>query len=325
MNFMPVLIMSSILASVTVLLAIADKLLINYGECKIKLTKDDEEMEFVVEGGDSLLHALQANGIEIAASCGGKATCGFCKVRVRSGGGEILPTEEIFMNREEKASGVRLSCQVKVKQDIEIFIPDYLTTVRDIVKNKMFDRKMKWQFVRTKLAHVLPSGKVVPFTEEDESKTCKLLENHEVTEGSLVPMLQAVNSQFNYLPEAIFPLVSRRLQIPVSRVYRVATFYNAFSLTPKGRNTIAVCLGTACVVKGADNVLAAIERELGITSGETTEDMAFSIDAVRCIGCCGLAPVLTVGEDVHGLMTAKKVQKVLEIYQGGPEHAKAIS
>ncbi len=133
--FIPVIIISLILLVITILLAIADRLLVNYGECKIIVHQEDEQQEFLVQGGNPLLTDLTNNGIQVNSSCGGKATCGYCKVTVLSGGGEILPTEEIFMGRQEKLNQMRLACQVKVKNDIEIFFPDFLTTVRGIIEN----------------------------------------------------------------------------------------------------------------------------------------------------------------------------------------------
>ena len=103
---------------------------------------------------------------------------------------------------------------------------------------------------------------------------------------------------------------------PLSAVYRIATFYNAFSLEPRGKYVVTICTGTACHVKGAADILAAFEEQLGIKSGQTTDDMRFTLDAVRCIGCCGLAPVLTINEDVHGLMTTKKVPELVDMYRG---------
>jgi Na+-transporting NADH:ubiquinone oxidoreductase subunit F len=144
MSFLPVLVMNVILLVVTILLAIADKLLVSYGKCKITVREGDDKKEFTVEGGANLLTYLIENNIEISSSCGGKGSCGYCKVQVKEGGGPILPTEEIFMSRQEKANNMRLACQVKVKNDIEIAIPDYLTIVREMVVNKKFDPNRRW-------------------------------------------------------------------------------------------------------------------------------------------------------------------------------------
>jgi len=145
MNFTPLLIMDVILIGITVLLAVADRLLVTYGECKIKVQKEGSEKEIAVQGGNSLLTYLSANKVKISSSCGGKGSCGYCKVKVLKGGGQILPTEEIFMSREEKKNSIRLACQVKVTEDIDIYIPDFLETVINMVKNKTFKTDRRWK------------------------------------------------------------------------------------------------------------------------------------------------------------------------------------
>lgn len=325
MNVIPILVIDGILLVITVVLAVADRLLVTYGKCSITVTREDETQAFTVEGGSYLHSALKECGVNVSTSCGGKATCGYCKVNVMSGGGPVLPTEEVFLTREERSAGTRLSCQVKVKEDVTIVIPDFLTTVRGIVDNELFDAKLKWRFKRSGLYHDLDGKGKIKFREDEEAKAYELIEKHRDAQDSLVPVLQDVNAYFNYLPEAVFSLISDKLHVPASTVYRVATFYNAFSLTPRGRHTISVCLGTACHVKGAGNILAALERGLDIKSGGTTADMLFSIEPVRCIGCCGLAPVLTVGEDVHGHMSVKKVSGLLETYREASANVQAAS
>lgn len=143
-NFIPLLVINIILFTITVLLLIANRLLVTYGKCKITVVKDDKENEIEVMGGENLLSYLIANNIKIPSSCAGKASCGYCKVQVPSGGGDMLPTEEIFMSRKEKQSNVRLACQVKVKNDINVLIPDFLLTVKEMIENKTFDESKKW-------------------------------------------------------------------------------------------------------------------------------------------------------------------------------------
>ena len=109
--------------------------------------------------------------------------------------------------------------------------------------------------------------------------------------------------------------IADQLSMPLSAVCRIATFYNAFSLEPRGKHLITICLGTACHVKGAERVTQAFESELGIGRGTTTQDMEFTLESVRCIGCCGLAPVLKVGEDIHGHFAKNKVQELLKSYE----------
>ncbi len=144
MIFLPVVVMVAILLVITILLIIADRFLVNYGTCKLTIEKDDEVKTIEVEGGQPLLSYLIDAGYEINSSCGGRGTCGYCKIRVPEGGGEILPTEEIFMSRAEKNSHMRLAFQCKVKNDIRIEIPNFLEIVREIVVHKKYDAKKRW-------------------------------------------------------------------------------------------------------------------------------------------------------------------------------------
>jgi len=145
MNLMPLFLMNGILIFITVLLLIAEKILVTYGECTIHVAKDGERKDLKVQGGSSLLSYLTAHDVKLSSSCGGKGSCGYCKVRVLEGGGQILPTEEVFMSREEKQKNMRLACQVKVKNDVEILIPDFLETIINMVKNKTFKTNRKWR------------------------------------------------------------------------------------------------------------------------------------------------------------------------------------
>jgi len=141
----PVSVMISILVFITVLLLVAERYLVTYGTCRIQVKKDKETREISVKGGGTLLSALVDNKVEVSSSCGGRGTCGYCKCRVVEGGGEILPTEEIFMSRQEKAEHMRLACQVKIKRDITIIIPDFLSIVRQMVINRKFDPNKRWK------------------------------------------------------------------------------------------------------------------------------------------------------------------------------------
>ena len=313
--FIPVLIITLILLVITILLCIADKLLVSYGECKITVRQDDEVREFIVTGGDALHTNLIKNNINITASCAGKASCGYCKVQLESGGGPILPTEEIFMDREEKLSGMRLACQVKVKDDLEIRIPDFLTTVKGIVKNKSYDPKLRWNFIRTGRDDMGDQKAITKLNRDEQEKLDEIISEYEEVPGATVPILQQVSNGFGYLPEPVLRYTAKAIDKPVSELYRIATFYNAFSLTPRGKYVINICLGTACHVKGAAGILATFERELGITKGQTTEDKLFTLDAVMCLGCCGLAPVLKINEDIHGLVTKREVPKLIKKYR----------
>ncbi|WP_069997508.1 NADH-quinone oxidoreductase subunit NuoE family protein [Cellulosilyticum sp. I15G10I2] len=133
--------------------------------------------------------------------------------------------------------------------------------------------------------------------------------------GALISVLHKAQSIFGYLPKEVQIFIGRKLDLPVSQVYGVVSFYSFFTMVPKGKHPIAVCMGTACYVRGADKVVDYFKRELGIEVGQTTEDGKFSLDALRCVGACGLAPVVLVGEKVYGrIVTAEDVKKILSEY-----------
>ncbi|MBR9976349.1 MAG: NADH-quinone oxidoreductase subunit NuoE [Bacteroidetes bacterium] len=131
----------------------------------------------------------------------------------------------------------------------------------------------------------------------------------------LIDMLQDVQEHFGYLPDAEMQRVARHVDIPVSRVFGVATFYNQFRFQPLGKYVVKVCRGTACHVKGSLDILTTLENELGIKAGQTTRDLMFTIETVACIGACSIAPVIAVNETFHGGLTTKSLQKVLKSYQ----------
>ena len=155
-----------------------------------------------------------------------------------------------------------------------------------------------------------------PILEKDESETIKtILDRYAHQEGALVAILQDINENYRYLPENILNYISFHLNIPLSGIYHLANFYHAFSLTPRGKYTVQVCMGTACHVNGAPKILEALERELSVRVGGTTEDQLFTLEAVRCLGCCGLAPVITVDDDVYGEVTQAKLPGILDKYR----------
>jgi len=133
--------------------------------------------------------------------------------------------------------------------------------------------------------------------------------------GFLIPVLHRAQEIFGYLPKEVQAFVAENMNIPVSTVMGVVTFYSFFRMNPVGRHTITVCMGTACYVRGAKKIMEAVEKTLGIKPGETTEDRRFSLGVQRCLGACGLAPVIMIDNDVHGRMTAKKLEQVLELYK----------
>jgi NADH-quinone oxidoreductase subunit E len=142
-----------------------------------------------------------------------------------------------------------------------------------------------------------------------------ILRRHPQEPGSIIQVLLDIQNELYYLPRDVLDYVSKQLDVPISRSYHLATFYKAFSLKPRGKHPIAVCTGTACHVQGATKIIEQISRELGIKEGETTADMKFSIESVRCLGCCGLAPVVTVGKNHHGKVPVSKVNRILQQYK----------
>ncbi|OQY09395.1 MAG: NADH-quinone oxidoreductase subunit E [Fusobacteriia bacterium 4572_132] len=133
--------------------------------------------------------------------------------------------------------------------------------------------------------------------------------------GALISVLHKAQEVFGYLPEEVQKFISKKLDLPLSKIYGVVTFYSFFTMKPKGKYPISVCMGTACYVRGSEKVLKELKNMLNIEVGETTEDGKFSIDALRCIGACGLAPVIMVGEKVYGNVTPEQVKDILAEYK----------
>lgn len=143
----------------------------------------------------------------------------------------------------------------------------------------------------------------------------KIIEKYDGDKGQLVSILQDIQDESRYLPRETLDDVSQVLDVPMSQIYSVVTFFRAFSLEPRGRHTLRVCLGTACHVRGATRILDCITRELDISAGQTTDDLAYTLETVNCLGCCALGPVVMVDDKYHGQMTLEKVDPLLESYR----------
>ncbi len=154
-------------------------------------------------------------------------------------------------------------------------------------------------------------------TPEQEAALAKVIEEHKSVPGCLMRVMQEAQAIYGYLPKEVQVMIAEGLGVSLSEVYGVATFYTQFSLSPKGRHRISLCLGTACYVKGADKILEALEEKLGIKCGECTPDGLFSLDSCRCVGACGLAPVMMIDEDVHGKLTVDQLDGILDSYREG--------
>jgi len=150
---------------------------------------------------------------------------------------------------------------------------------------------------------------------DTEQAIARITSKHGSDRGALMAVLQDVHEAYNYLPEGSLDIISRELGVPLSSVYGVATFLKAFTFTPRGRHTATVCMGTACHVRGARRLLSEAESRLGISPGETTADMHFTLETVNCLGCCALGPVMVVDGDYHGEMSRQRVGAVLKGYR----------
>jgi NADH-quinone oxidoreductase subunit E len=145
-----------------------------------------------------------------------------------------------------------------------------------------------------------------------KNKVTEIVQKYNSDKGFLVPILQDVQKEYNYLPREALNALSTVLSLPISRIYEVATFYKAFSLTPRGRHQLSLCLGTACHVRGATLLQDNIERTLDIKAGETSDDLEFTFETVNCLGACALGPILVVDEEYKGHMTLSKANKILK-------------
>jgi len=153
-------------------------------------------------------------------------------------------------------------------------------------------------------------------TLEQEAKLHELTKKYKDTKGALMPVLQQAQDIYGYLPYEVQKIVAEDMNISLEEIYGVVSFYTQFSLNPKGKYKISVCMGTACYVKRAAEIVERVKTKLKIDDGECTEDGVFSFDATRCLGCCGLAPVMTINDDVYGKIEPTDVDKILESYNG---------
>ena len=142
----------------------------------------------------------------------------------------------------------------------------------------------------------------------------EIIDRYQGEQGTLIQLLLDIQSEFNWISKEVLVRISERLQIPLSQIYRVASFYKAMSLTPVGRHQVQVCLGTACHVRGGPKILDKVEEALKIKAGETTKDMSFTLRRVNCLGCCALGPVVVVDGNYHGKVAPTKVREILASY-----------
>jgi len=151
--------------------------------------------------------------------------------------------------------------------------------------------------------------------EMDKKSVRQLLEKHESEPGALIPILQEIQESFGYLPEETLVFVSEEVGIPLGKIYGVVTFYSQFYLSPRGKNIIRVCHGTACHIGGAERISEAVSEELGVGEGATTEDGEFTVERVACLGCCSLAPCVMVNDETHARLSPRKIKRIVKKYR----------
>lgn len=158
-------------------------------------------------------------------------------------------------------------------------------------------------------------SKVEIIPPEELARLDEVVERYHGDPGYLIPVLKEAQEMFGFLPMEVQRKLAMSMNVPASHIYGVVTFYSFFTITPRGRHTIRLCLGTACYVKGSKDILENIVKEVGINVGETSDDGRFTLEAVRCLGACGLAPVMLIGEDTHGNIHPPSTVKILDGYQ----------
>jgi NADP-reducing hydrogenase subunit HndA len=151
--------------------------------------------------------------------------------------------------------------------------------------------------------------------DERQQKLQEIINQHKNTQGALIPVLHEAQELYGYLPMSVQKQIAEGLNVSLAEVYGVVTFYTRFSLKAKGKYLIQVCLGTACYVKGANLILEKLQEKLGIHVGDTTEDGLFTLEACRCIGACGLAPVITINQDVYGRLSPDDIDDIIKKYK----------
>jgi NADH-quinone oxidoreductase subunit E len=158
----------------------------------------------------------------------------------------------------------------------------------------------------------------------DVAKVQEIVRAHGAKKEHMIGILLDCQEEYRYLPREVLEELAVQIDTSLTSVLRIATFFRAFSLRPVGRHQVHVCMGTACNIQGGPRLVEALERELKIKRGDTTPDLEFSLDTVNCVGCCGLAPVLTVGQEVHGKMKQSAVARLIKQYRKEAAHAKTV-
>jgi NADH:ubiquinone oxidoreductase subunit E len=232
--------------------------------------------------------------------------CAMCTLapRMVDCGGH-LNIEKLTYSEIESIEGEAGNFKVSIRKKARSVDPDKCTGCGECVTNCL---------VKNIVYLDQPAEAEIEIEEDERIRIDAILERYEGGREAVISILQDITEEFNWLPPNVLMRVAQVKQIPIEHILRIATFYKAFSLKPRGKHIITVCTGTACHVKGAQRILDRLERELGIATGETTSDMQFTLEAVRCLGCCGLAPVVTVGDDLFGQVNPAKAAALIDKY-----------
>jgi NADH:ubiquinone oxidoreductase subunit E len=232
--------------------------------------------------------------------------CAMCTLAPRMvDAGRHINIERLTYSQVIRAQGEPGHFQVTVKKKARSVDPDKCTGCGECTLN------CPVQYA----AYSPPAEMIEPrLSPEHQEKVEAIIQRYLYKKAPLIPVLQAINEEFNYLPEEILRYISRRLGVSLAHILRVATFYALFSLKRRGRHVLTVCQGTSCFVRGGDMVLARLQELLGIQPGETTQDGKFGLDIVRCVGCCALAPAFRVGGRVYAKVRANELPGILGRY-----------
>jgi len=233
--------------------------------------------------------------------------CAMCTLapRMVDCGGH-LNIEKLTYSEVESIEGAAGGFKVRVRKKARFVDPDKCTGCAECVQHCLVRNRPYLEPAGRPAAEPLP---------EKVDGLRQIVDKYRGRRGAIVPVLQEAQALYNYLPETAVRYLSEELDIPLSLAYRLATFYNAFSLTPKGKHLLRVCMGTACYVKGGKRLLRASRRHLNIDVGAVTDDMQFGLELVNCLGCCGQSPVVTVDEDLFGYMRETRVPELLRSYR----------
>jgi NADH-quinone oxidoreductase subunit E len=217
---------------------------------------------------------------------------------------ELLTYSEV-----EEVSGYVGNFKIKVRRKARYIDEDKCTGCGQCIERC----PVQFKPIDGRIVKRLPAEEV-EIDPELKASVDEAIEHHEHERAPLISVLQDINIDRGYLPEDVLKYLSQRLGIPVARVYHVATFYSAFSLVPRGEHLIKVCVGTSCHVRGAARILEALENRLEIKAGQTTEDRAFTLETVNCLGACALSPVIVIDSKYYGDMSLTKVDKLIDQY-----------